>query len=295
MFEFFKRAYAKIYNTCSYHFRALFNRSHIDENALKELEKTLLEADTGVTTTRAIMQTVRSYATQQKLSGQDVQSILRNELLKRAAHTQYQKKGNVYMLVGVNGSGKTSCAGKLAKQLQSEGKRVLLVAADTFRAAAIEQLVHFAHTCKAPYVAGEPGQDPSSVVYKGCQRYVREEFDAVIIDTAGRLQTKQHLMQEVEKMMRVAQKHVSAEDITTLLTLDALLGQNSYDQATLFHKTTNVAGVILTKMDATAKGGIVFSVMEHLNLPVAYTTFGEQLTDIAPFEPYEYIDNLLEG
>lgn len=295
MFEFFKRAYATIYNTCTYHFRNLFNRTHIDNDALHELEKTLLEADAGVETTQAIMQTVRQRAQEEQLSGNQLHDMVREQLHKRATTTVYQSTGHVYMLVGVNGSGKTSSAGKLAAHLQRDGKRVLLAAADTFRAAAIEQLVHFAHTCNTPYITGEPGQDPASVVYKACQRYINEQFDALIIDTAGRLQTKNNLMQEVAKMMRVAHKHVPQDDITTLLTLDALLGQNSYDQAELFNNATHVDGVILTKMDATAKGGIVFSVMDNLGLPVAYTTFGEQIGDIAPFDPDTYVDHLLRG
>jgi len=293
MFNFFKKAYQKIFNACSQKLHTIFSQHEVDEDTLEELEKTLLEADTGITTTRSIMSTVRNKAQKQSLSGTELKSILHNNLTSILTQRRYTENGSVYMLVGVNGSGKTSCAGKLATYFKNQGKRVLLAGADTFRAAAIEQLHHYAQEHAIAFEGGKQGQDPASIVYPACKRYIDENFDILIIDTAGRLQTKQNLMQEITKMSRVAQKHISQENITTLLTLDALLGQNSYDQATLFHEATHVDGVVLTKMDATAKGGIVFSVMQNLSLPIAYTTYGENITNIAPFSPEQYVDDLL--
>jgi len=295
MLSFFKRAYRTISETVAYHFNRIFATSQVDEATLNELEKTLLEADTGVQITRSIIQKAREQGESGNLSGDALRNLVYDELITYVTQYTYHEDGRVYMLVGVNGSGKTTSAAKLAYMLRQKGQSVLLAAADTFRAAAIEQLTYFADTHDIPYVAGEPGQDPSSVVYTACKRYNDEAFDAVIIDTAGRLQTKQNLMQEISKMHRVAQKHVPQDDITTLITLDALLGQNSYDQAQLFHKATSLDGVILTKMDATAKGGIVFGVSHHLGLPIAYTTHGETIDAIARFEPHTYVEHLLRG
>jgi len=295
MFTFLKNAFYTIRATVSRHLNRIFSREHVDEETLKELEKTLLEADTGVQTAREIMSQIRERARHEQLSGHDVKEMLRHELFQRLSQYPYQKAGRVYMLVGINGSGKTSCAGKLAWHFHQRGYTTLLAAADTFRAAATQQLAHYAETYGISCVTGADQQDPASIVYTACKRYVDEQFDVVIIDTAGRLHTKKNLMGEMSKMIRVAQKHISRDEMSVLLTVDAFLGQNSYDQARLFHENTHVDGVVLTKMDATAKGGIVFSITRELHVPIAYTTFGERPDAMAPFDAQAYVNNLLDA
>ena len=190
-------------------------------------------------------------------------------------------------------AGKTTCAAKLAYVYTQQGKRVLLVAADTFRAAACEQLQAWAQKINVGIVLDTTAQDPASVVFKGCEEFKKGGYDILIIDTAGRLQTKANLMQELAKIKRVITKHFPEESIDTLLTIDSMLGQNSFEQAKLFKESTQVNGIILTKMDATGKGGIVFGIADQLEIPIAYIAFGEQSNQIKPFDKDEYIDSLL--
>jgi fused signal recognition particle receptor len=200
----------------------------------------------------------------------------------------------VFVLVGINGSGKTTFAGKLAHKLKQEGNNVLLVAADTFRAAAPEQLTAWAQNIGVDIVLGTPNQDPAAVVFAGCERFKKENYDAIIIDTAGRLHTKTNLMNELAKIKRVITKQLPDKSITTLLTIDAMLGQNSFEQAKLFKECTDVNGIVLTKMDGTGKGGIVFAIAHQLHIPIAYISFGEQLDNIKLFDAQEYVHDLLE-
>jgi fused signal recognition particle receptor len=203
--------------------------------------------------------------------------------------THYQ----VFLLVGINGAGKTTSAAKLAYYWMQQGKKVLLVAADTFRAAAVEQLSTWAHRHMIPIVSGTQGQDPASVIFAGCQQFIQDHYDILIIDTAGRLQTKINLMHELTKIKRVISKQLPSTSMSTLLTVDALLGQNSLSQATVFKENTEVNGVILTKMDSTGKGGIVFALAHDLHIPIAYCTFGEHIEQIALFNNKNYVYELL--
>jgi fused signal recognition particle receptor len=192
----------------------------------------------------------------------------------------------------VNGSGKTTVAGKLAHAL---GNRVLLVGADTFRAAAGQQLAVWAERTQAAIMAGAPGQDPASVVHQACEQFKTGNYDTLIIDTAGRLQTKAPLMKELEKIRRTITKQLPTETVHTLLTIDATLGQNSLEQAQIFHEVTPLDGLVLTKMDGTSKGGMVFAISQALQIPVAYVSYGESKEAFALFEPSKFVDELLQG
>jgi len=201
----------------------------------------------------------------------------------------------IHVLVGINGSGKTTFAGKLAHFYKQQGKKVLLVAADTFRAAAPEQLAQWSERSGVGIVLGKQNQDPASVVFAGCERFKQELFDILIIDTAGRLQTKANLMNELAKIKRTIDKQLPNEPINVLLTIDSMLGQNSFEQAKIFKESTQVNGIVLTKMDGTGKGGIVFGIAQELGIPVAYVAFGEQADQFAPFNAENYVEELLNS
>lgn len=297
MFNFIKQKLQKIYNNFTSKISALFGRTTIDEATLKELEITLLSADTGVQTTRTIINQLKQHAQNGALpEGQNLRDALRIillNILKKNLTPQFDNS-QVYVLVGINGSGKTTFAGKLAHKLSKEGKKILLVAADTFRAAAPEQLHAWAQKIGVDIVIGNPNQDPASVVFTGCDKFKQGSYDAVIIDTAGRLHTKTNLMNELAKIKRIIAKQLPDHRVNTLLTIDSMLGQNSFEQAKLFKECTTIDGIVLTKMDGTGKGGIVFAISDQLHIPIAYITFGEQLDQIKLFDATSYVSELLD-
>ena len=295
MLSFIKHTLKKIYSGVTSHIASLFGRDSIDQELLKELEIILLSADTGVGTTRSIIaQLKEKVAAGQITEGQTLKHALHQILLSILSKpVDTEINANVFVLVGINGSGKTTFASKLAHRYAVQGKKVLLVAADTFRAAATEQLNQWATTTGAAIECGMENQDPASVVFKGCERFVKEAYDVLIIDTAGRLHTKSHLMNELAKIKRVIDKKLPNKKIHTLLTIDGMLGQNSFEQAKLFKSCTNVNGIVLTKMDGTGKGGIVFAIADELTLPIWYLTFGEHVDQLKKFDKNEYVTNLL--
>lgn len=296
MFSFLKNKLKKIYTSFTSKAQELFSRNTIDEQALKELEVLLLSADTGVQTTRTILATVKEQFKKGAIKhGDDLKKLLEQELLNILQQHTPTRDSNVHVLVGINGSGKTTFVGKLANFYAQQNKKVLLVAADTFRAAATEQLQQWAQKTGAEIVIGKQNQDPASVVYTGCQKFKNEHFDVLIIDTAGRLQTKINLMRELEKVTNIIKKQLPNENINTLLTVDSMLGQNSLEQARLFHESTQLSGIVLTKMDATGKGGIVFAITQQLNIPIAYISFGEQVDQFALFDAHTYVNELLQS
>ncbi len=293
MFGFIKKYLTNIYTVISSKFGALFAKAHVSEADLKELERILLEADVGVPTTRYIMQTILQAASKPEFSGSDLKVILQKELKEILALKTFEGNKPVILFVGVNGSGKTTTIAKYAHLHAKQGKKVLIAAADTFRAAATEQLVLWAQRVGCAIVTGAPGQDPAAVVFRACQQFKENHFDVLLIDTAGRLQTKVNLMNELEKIVRVLKKHVAAQQITTLLTIDGMLGQNSLHQAKLFHAAAPVDGVVLTKMDGTGKGGIVFAIVREFGIAIAAMTHGESLDALKPFVANEYVDELI--
>ena len=296
MLSFIKNTLKTIYSTITSQLGALFGASHVDNATLDQLERILLEADTGVVTTRSLIAHLKQRMAQGTLkTGEDLKKALHQQLLALIQQKTYTPDASVYLFVGINGSGKTTSAAKLANLLKQQGHKVLLVAADTFRAAAVQQLQTWAERLEIDLVVGNENADPASVIYTACQKFSTEGYDKLIIDTAGRLQTKTNLMKELEKIGAIIQKKLPDKRVSTLLTIDAMLGQNSFDQARLFHESTKLDGIVLTKMDGTAKGGIVFAIMKELNVPVAYITFGEQVEQIRSFDAQQFVDELVNS
>lgn len=295
MFGFIKEKIKKVYNDLTTKLSSLFSRTNVDQEFVDELTALLLSADTGVTTTATI---VKNFAQEIKQKGiqdpQQVRTCLENvlsELLVKPECLNHDAR--VIMVVGVNGTGKTTFVAKLAHRLKKEGKKVLIVAGDTFRAAATQQLQVWADRIGVKIFIGREGQDPASVVFDGCTLFEQGGFDRLIIDTAGRLQTKVNLMKELSKINSIIARKLSSERVLGLLTVDAMLGQNSLRQAEVFHGATDLHGIVLTKLDGTGKGGIVFSIVDQFKLPVVYVTYGEGLDDMEAFDAREYVRGLL--
>ncbi|MDR0311423.1 MAG: signal recognition particle-docking protein FtsY [Acidobacteriota bacterium] len=281
---------------------ALGSISAIDENALDELEGTLLGADLGAAVTDRIMTAIRDqYKKGQLKSPDDAKNEIRNQLITilsaRASDApdgaaEPEATPQVWMIVGVNGTGKTTTVGKLAARLSGEGRKMLICAADTFRPAAIEQLAVWAERSGADLIKSKIGADPSAVLHDALAAAAARGSDLVLIDTAGRLHTKSNLMQELEKMRRVAGRKIPGAPHETLLVVDATTGQNGLNQAREFMKFTGITGLIVTKLDGTAKGGVLFGICQELNIPVRYIGIGETLEDLLEFSPENFIDSL---
>ncbi len=277
---------------------AFAGRKEIDAELLDELEYALITADVGVNTASEILESIRQSADRKQLSNaQEVKQLIAQRLLEILEATDrpvphVTQPPAVVMVVGVNGSGKTTTIGKLASRYQSEGRSVLLCAADTFRAAAIEQLQVWGGRTGTEVIRQSAGSDPSAVLFDALQAAKARGVDYVIIDTAGRLHTKTNLMAELEKMRRTAAKVIPSAPHEVLLVLDATTGQNGLEQARRFTETSGVTGIVLTKLDGTAKGGIVVAIARELNLPIRYIGVGEQAGDLLPFEPDKFIASL---
>lgn len=261
-----------------------------------KLEQLLLAADVGPQATKKLcaeLQKKLKVITDEK----EQIALIKKVFLELLSQKQFILTKPVILCVGINGSGKTSTLIKLACLLRSTGKNVLLCAADTFRAAGAQQLVEQADKLGIAVVSGAPNQDPASVVYRACEEFHAKQnqppYDYLLIDTAGRLQSNTNLMLELAKIKRIIAKKLDADSITTLLMLDSMLGQNSFNQAKIFHEQLTVDGIILTKLDGSAKGGIIFAVAQELQVPVAYITYGEATGDIAPFDAPTFVDSFL--
>ncbi len=273
----------------------------IDRSTLDDLEATLVGADLGTTTTHEVLQKLRDKADRKQIKNvEELKRLLKEELLAilTAANVQPVTKVDgtpeVILVVGVNGTGKTTTIGKLAQVFRSEGKTVLLAAADTFRAAAIDQLEIWGERTGTEVIRTKPGGDPAAVLYDALQAASARHSDYVIVDTAGRLHTKTGLMAELEKMRRTAQRIIPGAPHETLLVMDATTGQNGLQQARLFTQSAGVTGIVLTKLDGTAKGGVVVAISRELGLPVRYVGVGEKAGDLLPFNPKEFVDSLFE-
>jgi fused signal recognition particle receptor len=271
----------------------------IDRSTLDDLEATLIGADLGATTTHEVLQKLREKADRKQIKNVDeLKRLLKEELLailEQGNSTPVQKVDGapeVILVVGVNGTGKTTTIGKLAQVFRSQGKNVLLCAADTFRAAAIDQLEVWGQRTGTEVIKTKAGGDPSAVLYDALQAATARNSDYVIVDTAGRLHTKTNLMSELEKMRRTAQRIVPGAPHETLLVMDATTGQNGLQQARLFTQSAGVTGIVLTKLDGTAKGGVVVAITRELGVPVRYVGVGEKAGDLLPFDPREFVDSL---
>ena len=275
-------------------------RRPITPELWEELEELLLLADFGVPTTEKIVSGLKTVAKQELWSTSDqIVARFRKDVERFLTlpdpGLNLADKPAVVLVVGVNGSGKTTTIGKLATRLHKEGKRVLLVAADTFRAAAAEQLAIWAERSGAEFVRGKEGADPASVVFDGMQAGKARGVDAILVDTAGRLQTKTNLMEELKKMRRIIERETGGAPAETLLVLDGTTGQNAISQARLFHDATALTGVVVTKLDSTAKGGVLVAIVDTLEIPIKFVGLGESADALRPFVPSEFIEALFEG
>jgi len=280
--------------------RVFSGRLKIDGEVFEELEEALIGGDVGVETTLGIVEDMRRIAKERKLqSGEELFAVLQEELLKvlepgdhEVSWSKPENGPHVALIVGVNGSGKTTTIGKLAQQLNRDGKKVMMGAADTFRAAAVEQLTIWSEQTGTDIVKHQDGADPAAVAYDATDAAVSRGIDCLLIDTAGRLHTKVNLMEELKKISRVVGKRLPGAPHDVLLVLDATTGQNGLQQARLFTEAMNVTGIILTKLDGTAKGGIVLAIQKQLGIPIKYIGVGEAVDDLHPFDAREFVQAL---
>ena len=272
--------------------------TRIDDDLFEELEEILVLSDVGVHAARKICQRVKEEAKQRRMTDPlAIKGLLRDtvsELLDGDCTLHLQHRPSVLLILGVNGVGKTTTIGKLATRLTQEGRQVLVAAADTFRAAAIEQLEVWAERAEVPLIKHREGADPAAVIYDSLQAAKARGADVLICDTAGRLHNKKNLMEELAKIRRVIAREVPADAVESLLVLDATTGQNGLNQAKEFLQAAGLTGIILTKLDGTAKGGIVIAIKEELGLPVKYIGVGEQVDDLQPFSPQAFAQALFE-
>jgi fused signal recognition particle receptor len=271
-------------------------RGKVDQDFLKELEKRLYLADVGNTATQEIVGRVRQSFLDQEVSG-DVETFVKQQLkeliVAEDPGVHWNANGpTVIMVAGVNGSGKTTSIAKLANLLKLDGKKVMVAACDTFRAAAVEQLTIWSERLGCDIVKAQQGSDPASVAFDATEKAKARKFDALIVDTAGRLHTQAHLMRELEKIYRVVGQRIEGAPHEVLLVLDATTGQNAITQAEVFKKTVRCTGIILAKLDGTAKGGVIFAIKQKLGLPVKFIGVGEKLDDLEPFDADAYVEAL---
>ena len=281
--------------------RALLGEKSIDENLLEEIETRLLTSDVGIEATQAIISNLTEKVARKELSdGKALFSSLKEALVEILRNSEQplcvdaSAKPFVILMVGVNGAGKTTTVGKLARKFRQEGKTVMLAAADTFRAAAVEQLKVWGERNKVPVISQGSGADSASVVYDAMAAAGSRQIDVLIADTAGRLQSKKNLMEELTKINRVLARQDVDAPHSVLLVIDAGTGQNAISQAREFQRAVNVTGIVLTKLDGTAKGGVIFSIAKQLNLPIHFVGLGEQIDDLKPFSAQQFVDALFD-
>jgi len=301
----FRRAVAATRDSLSERLDTVFaGRKQIDEELLDQLEEVLIAADIGVTTTLGILETVRRGIARKQINDLDaLKHAIKTELLNILQASARQGIASettvpdtvapyVMMIVGVNGVGKTTTIGKLAQRIKAEGNDVLICAADTFRAAASDQLAIWAERTGVPLIQQKQGTDPAAVLFDSLKAAKARGSEVLIVDTAGRLHTKSNLMAELEKMKRVAAREVDGAPHETLLVVDAVTGQNGLEQARQFLKVAGVTGIVLTKLDGTAKGGIAVAIAKELNLPIRYAGIGEKVDDLVVFDAQQYVNGL---
>lgn len=284
--------------------RALAGKSKVDDEVLDDLEEVLISSDVGVETTVKVIRRIEERVARDKfMNTSELDQILREEIMNLLAENKdsdsdfslsENKKPYVIMVVGVNGVGKTTTIGKLAHQFKQQGKKVVLGAADTFRAAAVDQLVIWSERVGVPIIKQKMGSDPASVAFDTVQSAKAQNADVVLIDTAGRLHNKINLMNELSKIKRVMQKVIPDAPHEVLLILDGSTGQNAFEQAKQFTAATEVTSLAITKLDGTAKGGVVIGISDQFKIPVKYIGVGEGINDLQPFNKYEFVDSFFK-
>ncbi len=278
--------------------KQVFSFTKIDENLLDELEEKLIIADVGMETTEKIIENLRVKIKKDNIKdAEEVKNALKEEMNKifedNNAELELSKTPAVILMVGVNGAGKTTSIGKIANKLRNEGKKVIIAAGDTFRAAATEQLEVWANRANCQIVKGEEGVDPASVIFDAIKTAKQENADVLICDTAGRLQNKTHLMNELEKIKRVIDRELPDSSKETLLVLDASIGQNAISQVKSFKETTGITGLIITKLDGTAKGGVVLGIVQENKIPIKFIGVGEKIDDMEIFNSKEFVNAIV--
>ena len=271
----------------------------VDKNLLEELEEKLIMSDVGMTATDEIMQELKTRIKQDKIvDSQKVIEILKEQLekilTKENNKINLEKSPAAILMVGVNGAGKTTSIGKIANRLRLQGKKVLVVAADTYRAAAVEQVEEWAKRANVDIIKGQENADPSSVIFMGCKKAKDENYDVVICDTAGRLQSKKSLMDELEKMNKVIDRELPNSSKETLLVLDGSTGQNAISQLKAFREATGVTGVIITKLDGTSKGGVIIKLAKDENVAIKFIGIGEKIDDMEEFNARDFVNAIIE-
>lgn len=270
----------------------------VDESLLEDLEEQLIMADVGMETSESIIKNLRDKIKKDRIEDiEQIKNELKNELNSifesQNSELDIENKPAVILMIGVNGAGKTTSIGKIANKLHKEGKKVLIAAGDTFRAAAVEQLEEWAKRAGCEIVKGKEGQDPSSVIFDACQKSRNENYDVLICDTAGRLQNKKHLMDELEKMKKVIDRELPDSSKETLLVIDGSTGQNAVSQVNSFKECTGITGIIITKLDGTAKGGVVIQIVNKEQIPVKFIGVGEKIDNMQKFNSTEYINAII--
>ena len=273
--------------------------SSIDEDFYEELEETLIMADLGVNTTNAILDNLRAKVKEEKIKDpiecrEHLINSIKEQMSVKAADYDFENKKSIILVMGVNGVGKTTTVGKLAGQLREEGKKVILAAADTFRAAAIEQLTQWAHRANVDIISGKEGSDPAAVIYDAVTAFKSRKADILICDTAGRLHNKKNLMEELRKINRIIEREAPDCHLETLVVLDGTTGQNALAQAREFNEVADLSGIVLTKLDGTAKGGIAIAIQSELSIPVKYIGIGEQIDDLQKFNASDFVNALFQ-
>lgn len=291
---------AKTRNSISQGFDAIFSGfSSIDEDFYEELEEILIMADIGMATTSSILDNLRARVKEDRIKEplacrELLINIIKEQMSVNETAYEYENTKSVILVVGVNGVGKTTTVGKLAGQLKAQGKKVIIAAADTFRAAAIEQLTQWAQRANVDIISGKEGSDPAAIIYDAVTAFKARNADILICDTAGRLHNKKNLMEELRKINRIIERESPEGHIETLVVLDSTTGQNALAQAKQFNEVADLTGIVLTKLDGTAKGGIAIAIQSELSIPVKYIGIGEQIDDLQKFNADDFVNALFK-
>lgn len=299
-FQKLKQGLAKTRNNISYELDSMFHGfAEIDDDLYEELEEILITSDIGVNTTEEIIDQLKEDVVEKHIfKPEDLKQCLIDTIAEKMSvcenDYQFEEKKSVVLVIGVNGVGKTTSIGKLAAKYKQQGKKVVLAAADTFRAAAVEQLAEWADRAQVDIIKGVEGQDPASVVYDGLNSAKAKNADILLVDTAGRLQNKKNLMEELKKIDRIIEREYPEAHRETLVVLDATTGQNALQQAKEFNEAAQISGIILTKLDGSAKGGIVIAIQSEMKIPVKFVGVGEKIDDLQKFNSEDFVKALFE-